>query len=367
MNNFSLILNKIFNKLENYFFIIITFFYHLSVFRLNLFLFFFNVYKFSLKQNFSLLSKLFEKNINEKYFSNKSLKDFESINFLSLGQYHLYICYIYSRLYKNFKTQLKIKNILKKKIIFFPKKENLFFLINRNYQNSLISNINKKNFINFKNYIKGKKIAIVGPKKSNNERGKIIDNYDIVVRTNFFKNSNKPYKLYGKKTSITYYNSYRVSSRIEKILEVRNALDWLIFKSEKDLLKVKVKDSNFDTKARVSNIPRNSFFFSYPMGPQIIVHDLLHFQPLKIKLFHFDFYYSAGYNKAYKDFGTSKNHIANSLREHGGIDCFLFLKKLYENKFIEIDKATCSLKLPIKKYIEGIDKIYGEIKYLEGH
>jgi len=365
MNNFSQILNKIFNKLENYFFITITFFYCVSVFRLKFFLFFFNVYKFSLKQNFSLLSKLFEKNINEKYFSNKSLKEFESINFLSLGQYHLYICYIYSRIYKNFKTQLKIKNILKKKLIFFPKKKSLFFLINTNYQNLLILNINNKNFINFKNFIKGKKIAIVGPKKSNNELGKIIDNYDIVVRTNFFKNSNRPYKVYGKKTSIAYFNSYRVASRKEKILEVRKTLDWLVFKSERDLLKV--KDRYFDTKARVANIPDNFFFFSYPMAPQIIVHDLLHFQPLKIKLFHFDFYYSAGYNKAYKDFGTSKNHIANSLREHGGIDCFLFLKKLYENKFIEIDKATCSLKLPIKKYIEGIDKIYGEIKYLEGH
>ena len=82
MNNFSLILNKTFNKLENYFFITITFFYYLSAFRLKFFLFFFNVYKFSLKQNFLLLSKLFEKNINEKYFINKSLKEFESINFL---------------------------------------------------------------------------------------------------------------------------------------------------------------------------------------------------------------------------------------------------------------------------------------------
>ena len=46
-----------------------------------------------------------------------------------------------------------------------------------------------------------------------------------------------------------------------EVLEVRKNLDWFVFKSERDLLKV--KDRYFDTKARVANIPDNFFFFSY--------------------------------------------------------------------------------------------------------
>jgi hypothetical protein len=59
---------------------------------------------------------------------------------------------------------------------------------------------------NYRKFLKGKRVAVVGPAKSieNSSNGEKIDNHDIVVRLNYAKIKNP--KDSGKRTDVIYYD-----------------------------------------------------------------------------------------------------------------------------------------------------------------
>lgn len=82
----------------------------------------------------------------------------------------------------------------------FPELENIRFLkMVRKFYNETDSNLEA-----FKNYIRGKKIAIVGnsPCELNKQKGKLIDSYDVVIRFNNFEINENTKADYGEKVSV---------------------------------------------------------------------------------------------------------------------------------------------------------------------
>ena len=297
--------------------------------------------------------------------------------------YELFIFYFYSRMNLSFSSQLILKNELIKKVS--PKSKDYLkskmSMQKFNYKklkkfdiNDELSVYNKKIAHNddpkcasnlFLKKIQNKSVAIVGPSNSKILRGKEIDNFDIVIRTNCTKILNKPTKVFGKKTSIIYFNSHRVRIDLPNIKKISNKVEWLVFKSQNDLKKTGLKKKSL----RVSKSPQNLMYLSYPMALQNIIFDILRFNPSKVKLFYFDLYSgSKAYNENYKNFDLSKKDISNSIRAHDIIGCFNFTKQFYDLKIIDIDDKTCKiLKSSLFSYAKKLDSLYEKIKYNYGN
>ncbi len=317
----------------------------------------------------------YKKKKNFFFINNKILKKF--------SYYELYIFYFYFRMNLSFASQLVLRNELIKKIS--PKSKDYLksrmsmqkfnykklkkFDIHEEllvYNKKKIHRYEPKSADNlFSKKIQNRSVAIVGPSNSKVLRGQEIDNFDIVIRTNCTKILNKPTKVFGKKTSVIYFNSHRVRVDLRNIKKISNRVEWLVFKSQNDLKKTGLKKKSL----RVSKSPQNLMYLSYPMALQIIIFDILRFNPSKVKLFHFDLYSgSKAYNKNYKHFDLSKKDISNSIRAHDMIGCFNFTKQFYDLKLIDIDDRSCKiLKSSLSSYVKKLDGLYGKIKYNYGN
>ncbi len=363
---------KVQKKLFFYFECILFFFYNLiyqDIFFANLFL------KISLelkKKNFTkikyLLSDL------RKSFNIKKVEDFifnhdENLNKKNFFP-QLLICYLNSRLNDDFEKTFRLKNILLKNEYLYKKKSNIFGMLDLKGLNreKFAKKINlfryeyKNKDYDFKNYINGKKVALVGPAQCDLHLGSEIDTFDIVIRPNFKENSNEPFSIYGSKTNVAYYNSYRVAEKKEDIIKIYKKLDWIVFKSTNDIKKLGLVDHN--NRFRVTKDPIDNFLFEDPMLPQRIIYDIAAFKPSYFKLFHFDLYNSKNYSDSYKNWHLDKQNISNSLRSHGPMSCFIFMKIFHKLNFFSTDEETEKvLNLNEIQYARNLDKNYGGLKY----
>jgi hypothetical protein len=303
------------------------------------------IYKYKLN---TILRKKRIDDIKFFFINNKSnLKDYYDFFF-----YNQYFGCFNSLLRERNKIIDKFENnlFLKKLIKFGLKKKQLIF---NNFT------INKKNNIDFFEFIKNKTIAVVGPSHSNKKLGREIDNFDVVVRTNYNINTNQPFEIYGEKTNISYYNSYRVSQKKNTIYNLKDQDFWWVFKSFND--KKKFKNENYflnSEKFRVAEQPDIEMMNSNPMLIQIALHDIICFKPKKIKLFHCDFYTAKhSYNKNYKNFIFNKKEVLESIRGHEILGNYIYVKNLYEKKIIcaeyEVEKI---LLLNNKAYANLLDE-----------
>lgn len=311
-----------------------------------------------------LKKKKYLDKIENNYLNNKD--NIKSIFFFP----ELFIYYLNLRLNGSFEKSFHLKIDLlknryldKKKVFYFRN----FELQNlNNYQfNQRINYIKKKSTkrdLIFEGFIKDKKVALVGPAESNKKLGHEIDKFDVVIRTNFLNNSNQPYSVYGSKTDVSYYNSHRISIMPEEIKKSHEDLKWIICKSEKDIKKLGLK--NYYNKFRVTKDPMDYFIYEDPMLPQRIIYDIISFNPSNFKLFHFDLYNSKKYGSNYKSWDLDRRSISNSLRSHGPMSCFIFMKNLYKMKFFNVDKDTENvLNLDVFQYGKNLDQNYGNLKY----
>ena len=180
--------------------------------------------------------------------------------------------------------------------------------------------------------------------------------------SNYLKNSNQPFSIYGGKTNVSYYNSYRISKMSERIRKNHEDLKWIVCKSENDIKKIGLKD--YSNKFRVTKDPKDYFIYEDPMLPHRIVYDIISFNPSSFKLFHFDLYSSKTYGDNYKSWHLDRKSISNSLRSHGPMSSFIFLKNLHKLKFFDADEDTRNvLNLDVFQYGRNLDHNYGNLKY----
>jgi hypothetical protein len=343
--------------------------------------FFLNIYL--LRHEYENIAILLEKFQHETIKLDKKDLLLRKKNFKNYSYYELFILYFYSRMFSSFSLQLILRKELIKKIS--PKSKN--YLISRmsiqkfSYkklntfnQYEELSVYNKKKRYNYEpksadnlflNKIQNKSVAIVGPSNSKVLRGREIDKFDIVIRTNSTSVLNKRTNVFGKKTSVIYFNSNRVRINLPNIKKISKEVEWLVFKSKNDLKKTGLRKKFL----RFSKSPQNLMYLSNPMALQIIIYDILRFNPSKVKLFYFDLYSTTkAYNKNYKSFDLSKQEISNSIRAHDMIGCFNFTKQFYDLKLIDIDYKTCKiLKSSLSSYAKKLDNLYGKTKYNYGN
>lgn len=134
----------------------------------------------------------------------------------------------------------------------------------------------------FKRYVAGKSIALVGPSPSEEplSQGKIIDRYDIVVRLNdpsFYAGFGR----LGSRTEIVYFNGAKSLKFLTGSQILPQDLRFVVFKASSSLRQFRDQSG---CAARVCSYPFNSYRSHYNMI-QVALLDLLLFSPSRIDIF----------------------------------------------------------------------------------
>ncbi len=243
----------------------------------------------------------------------------------------------------------------------------------------------QKNFTNqdnkFLKYIQGKTIALVGPATSKYEYGKEIDSYDIIIRVGYRGHKKKldPAK-YGRRTDVSYYHGPNALDMAKnKNYSFLDDLDFAVFRSNShEFQNEMIKSGCGRIQKRIGYINENSgdfihfFFHGSPNQIPLILFDLLHFEPIEVKVFYANFFLSKKqYAKNYKKTLGRKNYAKKyekiwyrtwfrSFANHGYLSQLNFVKNLYKGGLIEVDKDCKDvLELSSDEYIDKFLEIYG--------
>jgi hypothetical protein len=222
----------------------------------------------------------------------------------------------------------------------------------------------KSKDLDFYKYISGKTVAIVGPGIPIDQPGEEIDSYDIVVRTNYRDKSNYPIEKFGKRTDVSYYNHYRITSFLSEVIKASSEIIWTILKNDsaKNILDTGIT-GNFSYNSRSMDTVIPLFFLdSQPMSIPNVLEDIIRFNPLSVKLFCVNFYNSkSNYSDHYKktipyDMGVQIKDI----RIHEPFANFSFVKGYYERNLIDVDNLTKeTLELSVEEYAANLHNIFG--------
>ncbi|MBB5022834.1 hypothetical protein HNR37_002181 [Desulfurispira natronophila] len=215
---------------------------------------------------------------------------------------------------------------------------------------------------NFKRYVQGKRVAIVGPAPTGEMLGKEIDNYDIVVRFNYLGPEYLPDPLeFGTKTNMSYYSNGLFSLlKTKNIVPKTHNLTYAIVKSEDAKQEIKADAVLLDT------LNQGAFFGSLNAVPLSLIH-LLQCNPREIKLFKSNFFCS---NSLYADGYAGRAHdnilstpymkkLQEILLGHDLVSQFEIAANLLKLGVISADR-TCSevLKLSKETYMSQLQQCH---------
>lgn len=212
----------------------------------------------------------------------------------------------------------------------------------------------------FKNYIKDKTIAIVGPVASNSGMAKEIDHYDCIIRFNYDTTEKGCDPLNkGMRTNLTYFNGEFGDNFITTKKEIPKDLDWLVFKK-----KLPLSFKQIATNSRTINIGIIPFHGGYNLL-QICLIDLLLHSTSNIKIFDNDLMLTVKRQKGYypgKFEYHGKERYLQNIGNHDPITNFVFTKHLFKNKIITGDnRLERVLNMSSDEYAQKLQENYQEI------
>jgi len=212
----------------------------------------------------------------------------------------------------------------------------------------------------FEKLICGKNIAILGPAAGDIDIDSIRDEFDILISLTYRGKKYLSGNVQSYNIDVSYYNC-EAGNRIQKINyeEFLYELKFSVFKSiEYDYQKKLYQQK----KCRKLFSLDNLVFEGQPNMLQIVLYDLLHFCPRRIKLFNFNLFLAKNaYQKGYKIEGTTHEgnfKLWKSYAIHNIITQYNFSKKLFDSGLIEADEdGENVLSLGISEYLQQMEKI----------
>ena len=246
---------------------------------------------------------------------------------------------------------LLFKTRLNKEKYFFTYLREIFRNIKKQSALDLHTSTDKKQDQKFRKFVEKKKIAIVSPSPSDKKDGYVIDNTDVVIRTNNKTHYSTDDEFKGSRCDIGYFNEGRAKHiSVNGISQWPLDMSWIVGKKSNipDLILKRLPIDGIDVKYlnTRSLIRIDSILFSGSLNflPNIIF-DLLRHNPKKIFLYHFDMMLTkdriTGYIPKSRDGSKSTRDLINynlrSFAGHDPITSFLFIKSLWEKGLISGD------------------------------
>ncbi|MGB0805822.1 MAG: hypothetical protein ACPGRC_03970 [Salibacteraceae bacterium] len=210
--------------------------------------------------------------------------------------------------------------------------------------------------------LKGKKVALVGPVKGQENTAKEIDSSDIIVRLNYVESGKGcDDECLGLKTDLAYFNGVSCQILKEKYNgNLPSEIKFGVFKGDTYFPDLKPK-----SKLKVvTSYNRFLLTGSYNLI-QYAILDILKYEPGSVKIYGTDLMLSPN---RYKGYAVQKNLKDNALAflPHEPVAQYNLLRNLYKNKVVDVDSRLKEvLELGTENYMDGIQEIYGKALKLD--
>lgn len=221
-----------------------------------------------------------------------------------------------------------------------------------------------------------KKIAYVGPAKTENMDGAEIEKFDVVVRANHksISDSQSVLPSKGLRCDISYYNglqSRRLAELKESIpAEVKFAI--AVQDNLKYLKKLPPSKSNkryFPLYFRTARNHRSLLIQGSFHGMPNAIIDILKCSPKEIKVFHADLMLTINRSKGYKytaeDTSQHAKVFLNTITNHDPIIQWSFLEIPYKAGLLDGDSMFKHvMDIGEERYMQSIQEVYGDFARL---
>ena len=209
--------------------------------------------------------------------------------------------------------------------------------------------------------VQGKRIAILGPSAGKLDAAEVREHSDLVMRMNFRGESTLEESRKGIKTNIAYYNTL-AARRIRQDhlgIDYLDELDYAVFKTDYEAFE---KDMIAAGRARVVSVPYKLMFCdASPNLLQVMLFDLKHFSPSRIKVYNVNLFLASNrYQAGYKIPGTIQDKISfwRSFGMHNMMSMFLFTQIMYRHGVFEADEECNDvLSMPLSDYVAGMQAL----------
>lgn len=210
----------------------------------------------------------------------------------------------------------------------------------------------------FADYLRGKRIAIVGPVNTGARNGEEIEEFDIIIRFNHHDNAKYDQKFFGGRTDVSYYTDPAFKKLVAKPGGKLGDLKYAIPQNASEVS----KDADLsELKAVLRSQYRRSngiFFKSHGNALQRTLFDIMRFDVQEVRAFNMDMWVSS-HDRNYKARrATMDPHM---FIHHDLIANLLFTKNAVANGVITVDDVLAKvLLMRPKDYVTRLELIHGE-------
>ena len=217
----------------------------------------------------------------------------------------------------------------------------------------------------FKRALARKRVIVIGPSPTEELRQEIIDRFDVVVAPKLYGESwlGNGISLSPEQTVITYFNHGTVERLIKQKNQNPPSWDFCRVKSGDDVFAIRrLYEQQAFLPDRVGLMASPDLLLNNYYGPFMgtaMIYDLLLRQPAEIFLTGFTFFVQgdAAYKSAYDSSRHSDDLLLESLRVHGALSNFLFVKNLLNFKMVQVDEMAAEiLSLTPEDYARKLDE-----------
>lgn len=213
----------------------------------------------------------------------------------------------------------------------------------------------------FGDYIKGKRVAIVGPVDVGLLNGAEIDEFDVVIRFNHRQSLMLDAEKFGTRTDVSYYIYKNLARECDvDYFDTMNKLGFVVVDevsistySWLSELKTPVR-----TRLAVWRFDSCPFLFGSPNAIQRVLMDVLRFFPQMVKVFNVNFFLNLNFSGGYR---PSQMNLFPDFSMHDPFSNFIFTKKVVEHGLVQVDDELGKiLRLSPDQYFSELMKAHSQ-------
>ncbi len=208
----------------------------------------------------------------------------------------------------------------------------------------------------FRNLLAGRSVAIVGPAPCPEGLGREIDTFDVIVRVSYWGASHLPSQdAAGSRTDVSYYNEQHGARAVQDAhIGVLSDLRLAVFKDPSQVARF--------SPSRAAFLPGPCLFDGHPNMIPIMLFDMLHFNPSRIKVFGTNFFLSDRASRYDKSYVGISSHSASgrlfALARHDLCSQVNFVRNLVKAGAVEIDEIGARvLDMSNRDYMAAMERV----------
>jgi hypothetical protein len=204
----------------------------------------------------------------------------------------------------------------------------------------------------FRQYVDGKTVAVVGPAVASYDQSAEVEAHDIVYRISYRHDINKPIPNYGTRTDVVFYNAEASRKYTLGVYDsFIDSIDWVLLKKHRP-----VKGPGRDTSRDKTLIVVPPFGKANQLP--IALGHLVTFNPAQITVFGADLYLGGqetAYHKNYLDRMPERNWWG--VNHHEPKAQHRYMRNLVASNrrlIVGDDRFLAALKLPTTVYLQKL-------------